>query len=98
MDVERGEEREEEARMQEEPYEDLFVPLASRCALPEKMLDSASSGRELPARNSSISSLSSLASSDRHSHHPPLGPRPQVSRDVGREERKVRRREVGSSA
>lgn len=65
---------EEKQRMEEEPYEDLFVPLA-RCTLPQKMLDSASSGRELPARNSSISSLSS----DRPSP-PPLGLRGQTLR------------------
>ena len=60
---------------EEEPYEDLFVPLASRCTLPQKMLDSASSGRELPSRNSSISSLSS----DRPLP-PPLGLRAQEER------------------
>lgn len=60
-------------RMEEEPYEDLFVPL--RCTLPQKMLDSASSGRELPARNSSISSISS----DR-SYPSPLGLRAQPTK------------------
>jgi hypothetical protein len=65
---------EEQHRMEEEPYEDFFVPIASRCASPQKMLDSASSGRELPSRNSSISSLSS----DRPS--PPLGLRGQLVR------------------
>jgi hypothetical protein len=60
--------------MEEEPYEDLFVPLA-RYTLPQKMLDSASSGRELPSRNSSISSLSS----DHRPSPPPLGLRAQLA-------------------
>lgn len=64
-------------RMEEEPYEDLFVPL--RCTLPQKMLDSASSGRELPARNSSISSVSS----DRPLP-PPLGLRAQPTKTEDR--------------
>jgi hypothetical protein len=80
----------DEERIQEEPYEELFAPIASRCTLPQKMLDSASSGRELPSRNSSISSISSC---DHPVRHPPLGLRAQASRgDGSREERKGKRR------
>jgi len=50
---------EEVEKMEEEPYEELVEHVHSRPSfMPQKMLDSASSGRDLPSRGSSISSLS----------------------------------------
>jgi hypothetical protein len=64
--------------MEEEPYEELFPTIEKHISfVPHKMLDSASSGRDLPSRKSSISSLSSCEEMAQPS---PLSERSQCSR------------------
>lgn len=64
-----------EMMVEEEPYLELVQQEKPHLRFESsKMLDSASSGRELPSRNSSVSSLSSR--SENQSPNPML-PRPQ---------------------